>query len=197
MTISKRRAISLVALIVMLAASTPAFAQRGGRGAPSLPSQSRVPAGRFPGFPPNAGIGQPADIGQPAKLPPDRADSRAVDAVANGSRPELAGAGAVADQLDRNERLSNQLADMLGVSEPGLTTEPDGFRNLGLFVAAVQVSNRVEGTTFEGLKANMLEGDGMSLGKAIREETAMSEAEAAEAATEAAEAAAEIIEETS
>ena len=149
MMIPKSKTISLLVLVGVLGTSAPLFAQRGGRGAPSLPTQSRVPTARFPGFPPNAGIGQPLDIGQPATIPPDHADPRAVDAVANGGRPELTGeAPTVATQLDRNERLSQRLADMLDVGEAGLTTEPDGFRNLGLFVAAVQVSRNVEGTTF-------------------------------------------------
>lgn len=192
--ITIRRIMTLTALAGMLTAGAPLFAQRG-RGVPNLPPQSRVPAGRFPGFPPNAGVGQPADVGQPTTLPPDQANPRASEGGTIPDQP-LAGAPTTGDQLSRNTRLSARLAEMLGVAETGLTTEPDGFGNLGLFVATVNVSSHVEGTTFDGLKAAMLD-DGMSLGEAIQAETALSESEAAEAAEEATEEATEIIEETS
>lgn len=192
--ITIRRLMTLAALAGMLTAGAPLFAQRG-RGVPNLPPQSRVPEGRFPGFPPNAGVGQPADVGRPATLPPDQANPRASEGGAIPDQP-LGAAPTVADQLGRNERLSTRLAEMLGVGDTGLTTEPDGFRNLGLFVATVNVSSHVEGTTFDGLKAAMLD-DGMSLGEAIQAETAMSADDATEAAEDATEEATEIIEETS
>jgi hypothetical protein len=81
--------------------------------------------------------------------------------------------------------------------ETTLADLADGFRNLGQFVAAVQVSNNLEGVTFEGLRMHMLDGEGMSLGQAIQTETALSEEAAGEAASDATEQAEQLIEETS
>jgi hypothetical protein len=191
MTTSKSIALSIVFLLVALATSSPLFAQGRGR-VPVVPSPQSQDPGRFPGFPPNAGVGQPANLPQPN----ENANPRALDAPAvEGQAVVAAGAPAAADQLARTPRLADRLAGLLGVES--LTTEPDGFRNLGLFVATVQVSSNVEGTTFDGLKALMLEGDGMSLGQAIQAETEMNADDAADAAEEAGEQAEELIEETS
>lgn len=195
-TTTKRSRFFTLAIILTLTAGTPLLAQRG-RGAPQLPGQSRVPPDRFPGFPPNAGVGQPDTAGRPDSLP-DAANPRGGDAPGDevhGQQPDLTPTPPSAtDQLSRTPELAGRLAGMLGVDS--LTTEPDGFRNLGLFVAAVQVSSHVEGTTFAGLKDNMLNGD-MSLGEAIQEETGMSEDDANDAAQEASDEADEIIEENS
>jgi len=177
-------------LAAILGLSPTLLAQRGRPGTPSLPSQSRVPEGRFPGFPPNPGIGQPETPGQPPSVPES-------DGSQAGLQPNTQAVTA-SDQLSRTPRLAGRLADMLAVES--LTTEPDGFRNLGLFVAAVQVSHNVEGTTFDGLKSRLLGNettDPMSLGEAIQDETALSEAEATEAADQAAGQAAELIDENS
>jgi hypothetical protein len=42
------------------------------------------------------------------------------------------------------------------------------FRNLGQFVAAAHVADNNPNFTFDELKAKMLDGEGMSLGEAIR-----------------------------
>lgn len=183
----------VLSLVMMLSASAPLFAQRGGRGTPALPPQSRVPEGRFPGFPPNAGVGQPPNPGQPPTVPEPHEQTNPSD----GFQPDTQSATAT-DLISRTPRLADRLAGMLGVEK--LTTEPDGFRNLGLFVAAVEVSNHVEGATFEGLKIRLLGDettDPMSLGEAIQNETSLNETEASAAAEQANAEAEEIIEETS
>jgi hypothetical protein len=106
----------------------------------------------------------------------------------------LTGRLSATDQLARTPALASRLAGILGVES--LTVEPEGFRNLGQFVATVQVSRNVEGTTFEGLKTLMLEGDGMSLGEAIQAESSIPPDEAEELALDAMVAAEVVISET-
>jgi len=67
--------------------------------------------------------------------------------------------------LTQNEKLSLLLAAKL----PGTTPQDAavGFKNLGEFVSAVHVSNNL-GIPFADLKLRILNGNGDSLGKAIR-----------------------------
>ena len=72
----------------------------------------------------------------------------------------------------------------------------DGFREVGLFVAAVRVSDNVEGTTFEGLKVRLLGDDTtepVALRDAIQDEAALSDTEASVAAGEAIQEANELV----
>ena len=185
----KAAIIPLVALAFVLAANAPLYSQ--GRGVPRGPSPQGPSQGRFPGFPPNAGAGRPDAL--PA--PNGNANPRALEP---SGQPTATGVPVVTDQLDRTPRLAERLAGQLGVDT--LTSEPDGFRNLGQFVAAVQVSSNVEGTTFDGLKTRMLGDDvtdPVSLGEAIQAETALTAEEAAAAAEQAEQQAQDLIDETS
>lgn len=176
----------LVALALLLAANAPLYSQGRGRPAPQVPSQGRVPS-----IPPNAGQGRPDTLPQPNA----NANPRALEP---SGQPAATGVPVVSDPLVRTPRLAERLAGQLGVTE--LTIEPDGFRNLGQFVAAVQVSSNVEGTTFEGLKTRLLGDettDPVSLGEAIQAETALSAEEAAAAAETAEQQAQDLIDETS
>ena len=187
-------------MILALTASIPVYSQGRGR-IPQVPPQSQDP-GRFPGFPPNAGVGQPEAPGQPplaVPQPNENANPGAFDGAANaGLQPDVQASASAVDQLSRVPRLAERLEGMVTLGEgQTLADLADGFPNLGLFVAAVHVSNNVEGATFDGLKANMLEGDGMSLGEAIQAETELEAALASEAAVQAEDQAEELIDETS
>lgn len=185
------RKFAMFALGGLLALGTGSSIYAQGRGrVPNVPSPQSQNSGRFPGLPPNAGVGQPAGVG--GREVPDRPSVRP-EAVPGGA-PELTGRLSATDQLARTPALASRLAGILGVES--LTVEPEGFRNLGQFVATVQVSRNVEGTTFEGLKTLMLEGDGMSLGEAIQAESSIPPDEAEELALEAMVAAEVVISET-
>jgi len=71
----------------------------------------------------------------------------------------------VQEKLKKNTNLAAKLTSRLPEGT-NLMTAADGFRNLGQFVAAVNVSNNL-GVSFEQLKAKMVTG-GMSLGQAIQ-----------------------------
>lgn len=75
----------------------------------------------------------------------------------------------VQQKLKKNTNLASKLENRL---PPGtnLMDAAEGFRNLGQFVAAVNVSNNL-GLTFTELKSRMVD-DGMSLGQAIKAERA-------------------------
>ena len=185
----KSAILPLLTLAFLLSVDAPLYSQ--GRGVPRGPSPQGPSQGRFPGFPPNAGAGRPDAIPPPNT----NANPRALEP---SGQPITTGVPVVTDQLVRTPRLAERLAGQLGVDV--LTTEPEGFRNLGQFVAAVQVSSNVEGTTFDGLKTRMLGDettDAVSLGEAIQAETALSAEEAAAAAETAEQQAQDVIDETS
>src|SRR5262249_3742285 len=71
------------------------------------------------------------------------------------------------DQLDKNTQLATRLQ---GMFPPGtdLKLASSGFKNLGQFVAATQVSKNL-GIPFDQLKARMTGDNPVSLGKAIKE----------------------------
>jgi hypothetical protein len=73
----------------------------------------------------------------------------------------------VQQKLQKNTNLANKLEGRLPLGT-NLLAAAEGFRNLGQFVAAVNVSNNL-GISFTELKARMVD-DGMSLGQAIKAE---------------------------
>jgi hypothetical protein len=72
----------------------------------------------------------------------------------------------VQQKLQRNTRLASKLQSRLPAGT-NLTVASSGFRNLGQFVAAVNVSNNL-GIPFAQLKTRMVD-QGMSLGQAIQD----------------------------
>ena len=73
----------------------------------------------------------------------------------------------VQQKLQKNTKLAQKLEGRLPPNTDVMLAA-EGFRNLGQFVAAVNVSNNL-GLTFTELKARMVD-DGMSLGQAIKAE---------------------------
>jgi hypothetical protein len=71
----------------------------------------------------------------------------------------------VQQKLQRNTNLADKVSGRLPAGTD-LMTASEGFRNLGQFVAAVNVSNNL-GIPFTDLKTRMVD-DGMSLGRAIQ-----------------------------
>ena len=185
---NKPKMISFGLLISMFAVSGAIYGQGRGR-PPQVPSQSQG-RGRYPGFPTNAGLGQPTTLPEP--------NENANGAANAGLQPDVQSTSAV-DQLARAPKLADRLEQMMSplTENTTLSDLADGFSNLGLFVAAVQVSNNVEGVTFDGLKTNILDGDGMSLGEAIQAETDLNLDQANQVANEAEEQAEELIDENS
>jgi hypothetical protein len=72
----------------------------------------------------------------------------------------------VHQKLQRNTKLASKLQSRLPAGT-NLTVASSGFRNLGQFVAAVNVSNNL-GIPFAQLKTRMVD-QGMSLGQAIQD----------------------------
>jgi hypothetical protein len=73
----------------------------------------------------------------------------------------------VQQKLQQNTRLASKLESRLPRGTD-LMTAAEGFRNLGQFVAAVNVSSNL-GLDFDQLKTAMVD-DGMSLGQAIKDQ---------------------------
>ena len=90
----------------------------------------------------------------------------------------------VQQKLQRNTNLASKLQSRLPAGTD-MMKAAEGFRNLGQFVAAVNVSNNL-GLSFTQLKTRMVD-DGMSLGQAIKElrPTANSTTEVQRAETDA------------
>ena len=72
----------------------------------------------------------------------------------------------VQQKLQKNTNLASKVSSRLPEGT-NLMTASDGFRNLGQFVAAVNVSNNL-GISFTDLKSRMVDGN-MSLGQAIKQ----------------------------
>jgi hypothetical protein len=93
----------------------------------------------------------------------------------------------VQQKLQKNGNLADKLLSRMpeGTDMTGLMAAADGFRNLGQFVAAVNVSNNL-GLKFTDLKTRMVD-EGMSLGQAIQDvkKTTNVQAEVTRAETEA------------
>jgi len=81
-----------------------------------------------------------------------------------GPQATQSGRKSVSDLLTQNTKLSSQLQSILG-SDVSLQQASSGFKNLGLFVAAVHVSKNLN-IPFDQLSA-AIQKDG-NLGKAIR-----------------------------
>jgi hypothetical protein len=81
----------------------------------------------------------------------------------------------VQQKLQRNTNLADKLRDRLPAGTDLMLAAKD-FRNLGQFVAAVNVSNNLE-IPFANLKARMVD-DGLSLGQAIQKERPSADATA-------------------
>jgi len=110
--------------------------------------------------------------------------------TAPGTSPTTMGTGSTVTLTPVQQKLqkNTNLADKLRTRLPANTDLMDaakGFRNLGQFVAAVNVSNNL-GLDFTQLKTRMVD-DGMSLGQAIQKEkkTADVDTEVHRAETEA------------
>ena len=93
--------------------------------------------------------------------------------TAPGTSPTTTGTGSTVTLTPVQQKLqkNTNLADKLRTRLPANTDLMDaakGFRNLGQFVAAVNVSNNL-GLDFTQLKTRMVD-DGMSLGQAIQKE---------------------------
>ena len=131
---------------VSLGVNSTAWAQRGqGRGQ----TQGR---GQAPATPPSS---------SPARPEPGSQGSKGEAAPGRGQSTER---GAT-DALRKNPRLMESMGELL----PGQNLEvaSNGFRNLGQFVAAAQVSKNT-GIPFNALKTRMVD-RGMSLGEAIKD----------------------------
>ncbi len=76
----------------------------------------------------------------------------------------LKGPRTVSDLLTQNSKLSSQLQTILG-KDVNLSDAASGFKNLGLFVAAVHLSKNLN-IPFDQLKSTM-SSDGWNLGKSI------------------------------
>jgi hypothetical protein len=73
----------------------------------------------------------------------------------------------VQQKLQRNTKLAEKLSSRLPEGTD-LMTASEGFRNLGQFVAAVNVSNNLPDVKFTDLKTRMVD-EGMSLGQALQD----------------------------
>jgi hypothetical protein len=93
----------------------------------------------------------------------------------------------VQQKLQKNGNLADKLLTRMpeGTDMTGLLAAADGFKNLGQFVAAVNVSNNL-GLKFTDLKTRMVD-DGMSRGQAIQDvkKTTNVQADVTRAETEA------------
>lgn len=110
-----------------------------------------------------------------AKNPKKSGDSTTVASTSTTSTTTTSTGGTtttltpVQQKLQKNTNLAKKLEGRLPMGTD-LMDAADGFRNLGQFVAAVNVSNNL-GLTFSELKTRMVD-DGMSLGQAIKAERA-------------------------
>lgn len=182
-------AAGIVALL-FTAASTAGAQGKGHGGGPKLrpssspgavPVQSQGPkvktngAGKVQGGPKTTG--QPAKVTGGGKVKTQPAETAAATRVVSAERAnkkttsrEVSPTGTltpVQAKLDRNSNLAAKLRSRLPAGTD-LMVAADGFRNLGQFVATVNVSNNLN-IPFADLKARMVN-DGMSLGQAIQAE---------------------------
>lgn len=138
-----------VTVVVLILSSEFTAAQRGG-------SRAGNPAGP----PPMSGRSQmPDSSNRPAR------ESKEPGSV--NREPQMQSKMAVSEQLDRNTHLAARLE---GMFPPGtdLKLASSGFKNLGQFVAAVQVSKNL-GIPFDQLKSKMTGDSPVSLGKAVQD----------------------------
>ena len=96
---------------------------------------------------------------------------KAHDGSKKGPKSHVGTSGPALTPVQQKLQKNTNLADKLSGRVPSgtdLMLASDGFRNLGQFVAAVNVSNNL-GIPFADLKARMVN-DGLSLGQAIKAE---------------------------
>lgn len=140
-------------------AGVPAAAQRPSQPGRPATAQPPAPAGKPAGTP----QGKPSDVprGKPAGPPPGKPDARSPAGNAGGAE-----SGSLAlSPVPRNPRLVARLQAMLPAGMT-VTEAATGFKNQGLFVAAVHVAHNL-GIPFVELKAKMVD-EGLSLGEAIQ-----------------------------
>jgi hypothetical protein len=189
-------AAGIVALL-FTAASTAAAQGKGHGGGPkpkpsssarAVPVQSQGPkvktngGGKVQGAPKTTGqraktTGQTAKVTGSGKVKTQTAESVTATRVVSAERAnkkttstQISTSGTltpVQAKLDRNSNLAAKLRSRLPAGTD-MMVAADGFRNLGQFVAAVNVSNNLN-IPFADLKARMVN-DGMSLGQAIQSE---------------------------
>lgn len=135
----------------LLAANDVALAQRGQGG------------GQGQGGAQGQGQGQGGGQGQ-GKANPASPSKPSADQTKEKEQAR-AKSRAATDELRKNPKLAESMSDLL----PGqnLETASSGFRNVGQFMAAAQVSKNT-GIPFAELKARMVDRD-MSLGQAIKD----------------------------
>lgn len=206
------RSILTIAASTALIISGPAYAQRGHGGAkpPTSPSGSHAPSTTHG----NGGAtthGQSGSHGPTTKPTASGTThgSGSTHASGGGNKHTTSGATTTAkstttptapstttatgstttltpvqQKLQKNTNLADKLLSRLP-DNTNLMDAAEGFRNLGQFVAAVNVSNNL-GLEFTELKTRMVD-DGMSLGQAIQDvkKTANVETEVRRAETEA------------
>lgn len=169
-----RSAIAIVISAAMVLGANVAFAQRGQGGAKGKghvtqtgpKGQSGVKAQGGPkaqGAPKTHGGGNAqATKATKAATPKGPKHTTATTTTTTGTTLTLT---PVQQKLQQNSNLTEKLRTRLPAGTD-LMTAADGFRNLGQFVAAVNVSNNLD-IPFTQLKTRMVD-DGMSLGQAIQ-----------------------------
>lgn len=182
-----RRAITALAISGAILASGSAFAVQLGNG--SGPKQkpvagsSHAPKGPSQGAPKGPGQGKLQGNGGPKTQGPGKSPGAATTKRASQPAGKTSTAketpvtttpspgttatySAVQQKLQRNTKLANKLDGRLPAGTDVMAAA-SGFRNLGQFIAAVNVSNNL-GIPFAQLKSRMVD-DGMSLGRAIQD----------------------------
>lgn len=192
-----RAAMALAISVVMIVASGSAFAMQRGKGAgpkpkaptgqahapkgPKVPGVAKAPGGaKAPGaVKPRGGAAggksAPRSASTPAKAKGSAAaktsagKTSTTTTTATTATPAPAPAGTyspVQQKLQKNTRLAAKLSGRLPAGTDVIAAA-SGFRNLGQFVAAVNVSSNL-GIPFAQLKSRMVD-EGMSLGRSIQE----------------------------
>jgi hypothetical protein len=206
------RSILAIAASTALIISGPAYAQRGGGKPTTRPSGSHAPTTTHGNSGAathgNSGAtthGQSGSHG-PATKPTTSGSTHGsgnTHASGGGNKPKTGGTATtttkpttttatgstitltpVQQKLQKNTNLADKLRGRLP-ENTNLMDAAEGFRNLGQFVAAVNVSNNL-GLEFTELRTRMVD-DGMSLGQAIQDvkKTSNVETEVRRAETEA------------
>jgi hypothetical protein len=140
------------------------FAQRGGGGHGGGGGASGQGAGGGAGgVGGGSGAGGGSGIGGRGSGGGTGSRSNSVGRAGNSSGSSL-GKQSPTDILSKTPQLSSRLQSLLPAGT-NLTQAASGFKNLGLFIAAVHVSHNL-GISFSDLKAKMIAGD--NLGKAIQ-----------------------------
>jgi hypothetical protein len=146
---------SMSFLAVMLLCVGPLTATPQGR--PTSPGR--------PSSPPSApsSPGRPSMPDRPSPSTPGKSGSMpgSEKGATGGERGKT-----MSDLLTQNTKLSSRLQTLTGKDAQ---TACDGFKNLGLCIAAAHVANNVSGISFDDLKSRMTGTDAKSLGDAIHD----------------------------